>query len=282
MSTPLKGSDGPEAPGSATAHPPIASYVLGQGVIFQPGRGDRWYPGVVTRLESGLRPDRSAWHMIFVSSTHDLPSGEWERSGAHPFEDRDDLRVSPALGDGERTEELGAITVKAGSLSHGFYDALARQLPSHGSEEYRRGYVIGQANPGEPVKYTVLDDDTKLSDVEDITMTLDGAGVPRLSLGLCVRVRWLAQVAAEREEALSRMTREVASARKAQQADAAHEQERRAALQRLVELESSNSRLRHLIDEALRRSAALEGRIERAVGRCTELENKIAAMERVS
>jgi hypothetical protein len=81
----------------ATAHPPIASYALGQGVTFHPGRGDRWHPGIVTRLESGLHADGSAWHTIFVSSTRDLPSGEWEHAGAYRLEDRDDARVSPAL-----------------------------------------------------------------------------------------------------------------------------------------------------------------------------------------
>lgn len=162
------GTRGEPAGVSTTAHPPITSYVLGQRVTFHPGRGDRWYPGIVTRLESGLRPDRSAWHTIFVSSTHDLPSGEWERSGAHPFEDRDAPRVLPAPEDGERPvnelaavdppghEELGPIPVKGGSLSHGFYEALAGRAPSCEDEEYRRGYVIGQASPGEPVKYTVM------------------------------------------------------------------------------------------------------------------------------
>ena len=48
------------------------------------------------------------------------------------------------------------ITVKAGSLPHGFYDALAGRASSCDNEEYRRGYVIGQASPGEPAKYTVI------------------------------------------------------------------------------------------------------------------------------
>jgi len=82
-----------------TEHPPIASYALGQSVTFHPGHGDRWHPGIVTCLESGLRPDGSAWHTIFVSSTRDLPSGEWEHAGAYRLEDRDDARVSPAIGE---------------------------------------------------------------------------------------------------------------------------------------------------------------------------------------
>jgi hypothetical protein len=53
-------------------------------------------------------------------------------------------------------KESEPITLKAGSLSHGFYDALAGRASSCDNEEYRRGYVIGQASPGEPVKYTVL------------------------------------------------------------------------------------------------------------------------------
>lgn len=77
-------------------HPPIASYTLGQSVTFHPGRGDRWHPGIVTRRESGLRPDGSMWHTIFVSSKRDLPDGEWEHAGAYQFEDRDATRVSPA------------------------------------------------------------------------------------------------------------------------------------------------------------------------------------------
>lgn len=81
----------------ARAHPPITSYALGQRVTFHPGRGDRWHPGIVTRLESGLRPDGSAWHMIFVSATRDLPDGEWEHAGAYRFEEQDDNRVSPAM-----------------------------------------------------------------------------------------------------------------------------------------------------------------------------------------
>lgn len=81
----------------STEHPPIASYSLGQRVTFQPGRGDRWYPGIVTRLESELRPDRSAWHMIFVNSTRDLPEGEWEHAGTYAFEECDNGRVRPAL-----------------------------------------------------------------------------------------------------------------------------------------------------------------------------------------
>jgi hypothetical protein len=93
--------------------------------------------------------------MIFVSSSHDLPRGEWERSSAYSFEDRDDLRVLPAT-DPPEHEELEPITVKGGSLSHGFYDALAGRVSSCDNEEYRRGYVIGQASPAEPVKYTVI------------------------------------------------------------------------------------------------------------------------------
>ncbi len=86
----------------AMAHPPIASYVLGQAVTFHVDRGDRWVPrwipGVVTRLESGLRPDGSAWHGISVSRSLGLPDGEWERAGAYSFGDGDDdvARVSPA------------------------------------------------------------------------------------------------------------------------------------------------------------------------------------------
>lgn len=79
-------------------HPPISSYTLGQNVAFHPGRGNHWHPGIVTRLESGLRPDLSAWHMIFVSSTRDLPDGEWTHSGAYQFEDHDNTRVRPADG----------------------------------------------------------------------------------------------------------------------------------------------------------------------------------------
>lgn len=89
-------SDAPAA-GDVT-HPPIASYVLGQAVTFHVDRGDRWVPGVVTRLESGLRPDGSAWHGISVSRALGLPDGEWERAGTYSFGDRDDdvARVSPA------------------------------------------------------------------------------------------------------------------------------------------------------------------------------------------
>jgi hypothetical protein len=91
------GDAGDPAGGAATTHPPIASYALGQSVIFHTGRGDCWHPGIVTRLEGGLRPDGSAWHTIFVSSTRDLPSGEWEHAGAYRLEDRDDARVSPVM-----------------------------------------------------------------------------------------------------------------------------------------------------------------------------------------
>lgn len=77
-------------------HPPIASYALGERVTFHPGRGDRWHPGLVTRLESGLRLDGSTWHMIFISSSRDLPTGEWEHAGVYQFEDGDHARVSPA------------------------------------------------------------------------------------------------------------------------------------------------------------------------------------------
>lgn len=83
---------------SAPVPAPIASYVLGQCVTFHPGRGDRWYPGRVTRLESGLRADLSAWHRIFVSSTRDLPDGEWEHASAYQFEDHDAACVRPASG----------------------------------------------------------------------------------------------------------------------------------------------------------------------------------------
>lgn len=85
------------AESSKPEHPPIASYTLGQNVTFHPGRGDRWHPGIVTRLESGLLRDGSVWHVIFVSSTRELPSGEWERAWAYQFEDRDNARVSPAM-----------------------------------------------------------------------------------------------------------------------------------------------------------------------------------------
>jgi hypothetical protein len=66
-------------------------------------------------------------------------------------------------------ESMNPITVKAGSLSHGFYDALAGRTLSCDNEEYRRGYVIGQANPGEPVEYTVVV--PKLSDSEAASNT---------------------------------------------------------------------------------------------------------------
>ena len=198
--------------------------------------------------------------------------------------------------------------------------------------------------------------DTASSDLfRDIVAALDEAGVPRLSVGLLGRVRWLAQIAAEREGSLARLMREADSARARvttlesqlaaareqraatdraliiagqpmdalmpdqgvirlyhelmatrRQLDvvyddlrrergasqrtaaeaAAHElsifKERAAALQCLVELEESNSRLKRLVDEALRRSASLEGKIEAAMQRCAELEDKIAAQERVS
>lgn len=188
-----------------------------------------------------------------------------------------------------------------------------------------------------------IEDETDLSGDDAITAALDGAGVPRLSTGLLGRVQWLAQIAAERGEALARLTREVDAAqakitaltaeqerrkaidrtfsvaghqgvislhhelvtarrqleivfedrereREARQrvvAEAAalelrSTEERTAARQRLVELEASNSRLRDLVDDALRRSAALEGKIEAAMQRCAELEDKIAVLERVS
>ncbi len=91
-------SDALAAGDVAMAHPPIASYVLGQAVTFHVDRGDRWVPGVVTRLESGLCPDGSAWHGISVSRSLGLPDGEWECAGAYSFGDRDEdvARVSPA------------------------------------------------------------------------------------------------------------------------------------------------------------------------------------------
>jgi hypothetical protein len=84
--------------GAITDHPPIASYALGQSVTFYPGRGDHWHPGIVTRLESVLHTDGSAGYTIFVSSTVDLPSGEWKRACAYRFENRDGALVSPAKG----------------------------------------------------------------------------------------------------------------------------------------------------------------------------------------
>jgi hypothetical protein len=81
---------------ASTEHPPIASYALGQRVTFHSGRGDHWHPGIVTRLESGLRPDGSVHHTIFVSATRDLPDGEWEHAGAYRFEDHDAACVRPA------------------------------------------------------------------------------------------------------------------------------------------------------------------------------------------
>ena len=188
-----------------------------------------------------------------------------------------------------------------------------------------------------------IDDETVLSDDDALAAVLDVAGVPRLTVGLLGRVRWLAQVASERGEALARLMREVNSAnaristlesqlqqreasdrafsvaghqgvlslhhelvitrrqlenvfedrerlREASQRAAAEAaarelkvvQERTAALQLLAELEGANSRLKQLVDDALQRSATLEGKIEGALLRCAELDDKIAALERVS
>lgn len=200
-----------------------------------------------------------------------------------------------------------------------------------------------------------INDETVLSDDDALAAVLDGAGVPRLTVGLLGRVRWLAQVASEQGEALTRRTQEADSARskvtslesqlaatreqraavdraltiagqpmdelmpdqgvirlyhelmavrgqldvvyddlrrerEASQRSAAEAatrdlkvaQERTVILQRLVELEDSNSRLRDLVDDALCRSSELGGKIERAVQRCAELEDKIAVLERVS
>ena len=96
-------SDALAAGDVAMAHQPIASYVLGQAVTFHVDRGDRWVPGVVTRIEGGLRPndgsawnaDGCAWHAISVSRSLGLPDGEWECAGAYRFEDFDADYVSP-------------------------------------------------------------------------------------------------------------------------------------------------------------------------------------------
>lgn len=193
-----------------------------------------------------------------------------------------------------------------------------------------------------------IDNETDLSVDDSIAAALDGAGVPRLSVGLLGRVRWLAQVAAERGEALARLTQEDDSARTgimSLESQLAGAREQRAAIDRaltiagqpmdelmtdqgvirlyhelmatrrqldvvyddlrrereasqraateatarelsitprLVELEGSNSRLKRLVDDALKCNAALESKIERTVQRCAELEDKIAVLERVS
>lgn len=58
-----------------------------------------------------------------------------------------------------------------------------------------------------------IDDETVLSDDDALAAVLDGSGVPRLTVGLLGRVRWLAQVASERGEALTRRAQEADSAR---------------------------------------------------------------------
>ncbi len=77
-----------EARPNTDPHPPIASYALGQSVTIYPGFGDHWHPGIVTRLESGLRADGSAWHSIYVGSSQERHLSE--------LKDEDAARVSPS------------------------------------------------------------------------------------------------------------------------------------------------------------------------------------------